>query len=468
MIQLRAYQQQAEHDIREAYRRGCRAPVLVMPTGSGKTHLFVDIARRASERGTKTLVLVHRQELLNQTSRAMDAFGVEHGLIARGISHSLGLVNVQVASVQTLARRLGLFSWKPDLIVVDEAHHAVGGNTWGKILHHFHESRILGCTATPERYDGKGLGVGSGGFFDSMVVGPSVAELVSAGYLSRPVVYAPSAPVDLSRVHTRAGDYAANELDALMDAPSITGDAVAHYRRLCPGEPSIAFCTSVAHAEHVAEQFRQAGYQAASIDGNMDDKDRRDRIRDLGEGRLNVLTSCEIISEGTDIPVVSAAIMLRPTKSLGLALQQMGRALRVHPGKTRAVILDHAALTLTHGLPDEDRAWSLSGKSKRESKEKESVTQVRQCEQCWAVHRPAPKCPSCGYVYPTKEREVEQRDGELREVSHEDVRRVRAREIAHSDSLHDLIELGKRFGYRNPYAWANHVLDGRRRKREAA
>lgn len=468
MVQLRDYQHKAEHDIREAYRRGYRAPVLVMPTRSGKTVLFVDIARRASERGTKVLVLVHRQELLAQTSRAMDAFGVEHGLIARGISHSLGLMNVQVASVQTLVRRIGRFSWRPDLIVVDEAHHAIAGNTWGTILHHFSGARILGCTATPERYDGHGLGVGSGGFFDCMVAGPSVADLISAGYLSRPVVYAPYAPVDLSRVHTRAGDYVSSELDAMMDAPSITGDAVDHYRRICPGEPAIVFCTSVANAERVAEQFKRAGYQAASIDGNMDDKDRRDRIRDLGERHLNVLTSCEIISEGTDIPVVSAAIMLRPTKSLPLALQMMGRPLTINPGKTRSVIMDHAALTLTHGFPDEDRAWSLDGKAKRESGQKDKTMPIRQCEQCYAVHRPAPKCPSCGYVYPTKEREVEQRDGELREVSHEDVRRVRAREIAHSDSLHDLIELGKRFGYRNPYAWANHVLDGRRRKREAA
>jgi DNA or RNA helicases of superfamily II len=171
MVQLRDYQHKAEHDIREAYRRGYRAPVLVMPTRSGKTVLFVDIARRASERGTKVLVLVHRQELLAQTSRAMDAFGVEHGLIARGISHSLGLMNVQVASVQTLVRRIGRFSWRPDLIVVDEAHHAIAGNTWGTILHHFSGARILGCTATPERYDGHGLGVGSGGFFDCMVAG---------------------------------------------------------------------------------------------------------------------------------------------------------------------------------------------------------------------------------------------------------------------------------------------------------
>jgi len=341
MITLRDYQARAESDLRNGYARRYRAQILVLPTGAGKTVTFCSIAHQAAAKGKRTLILVHRRELLKQASRTLDSFGIEHGLIASGLSffHQRA---VQVASVQTLVKRLGkLRGWVPDLIIVDECHHAVGGNTWGKVLEHFDCARALGVTATPQRMDGKGLGVEHGGFFDRMVVGPSVAELTARGYLSPAVVYAPKQQIDLSGVKTRKGDWSLGDLAAAVDRPMLTGDAVAHYQRLCAGEPAIAFCVSVAHAEHVAESFRAAGFQAASVDGALSASEQDRRIADLGRGGLHVLTSCELISEGTDIPVVSAAIMLRPTQSVALALQQMGRALRVYPGKERAVILDH-------------------------------------------------------------------------------------------------------------------------------
>jgi DNA repair protein RadD len=324
---------------------------------------------------------------------------------------------------------------------------------------------VLGVTATPIRLDGQGLGVAAGGFFDHLVIGPTVAELTARGYLSPAVVYAPKTRVDLSGVKTRGGDFATGELAAAMDKPTITGDAVAHYQRLCSGAPAIAFCASVAHAEHVAAMFGAAGYQAASVDGNMDSATRAARIADLGAGRLHVLTSCDIVSEGTDIPVVSAAILLRPTQSLGLCLQQMGRVLRPAPGKKYATILDHVGNVYRHGLPDDDREWSLEGRTKGAKAAADPDTlAVRQCDQCFHVHRPAPRCPKCGFLYPVQERAIEEVAGELEQVDPTEVRRAVKQAQAAAKSLEELEALGRKLGHKP--GWARFVWQARQAKAE--
>ncbi len=468
MITLYDFQESLLSRVSTEWRDGGVAPMLVLLTGGGKTTIFCEATRRAARRGKRTLILVHRRELLKQASRTLDGFGIEHSLIASGMSffHQRA---VQVASVQTLVKRLGkLRGWSPDLIIVDECHHAVGGNTWGRVLEHFDQARVLGVTATPQRMDGKGLGVDQGGFFDRMVVGPSVAELTARGYLSPAVVYAPKQQIDLSGVKTRMGDWAPGELAAAVDRPMLTGDAVAHYQRLCAGEPAIAFCASVAHAEHVAESFRAAGFQAASVDGSLPASERERRIADLGRGELHVLTSCDIISEGTDIPVVSAAIMLRPTQSVALALQQMGRALRVYPGKQRAVILDHAGNVFRHGLPDDARDWSLAGQPKKGKARQDDAAPVKQCGQCYTVHRPAPACPACGFVYPVNPREIEHVDGDLEEITAQAMKREHKREQGAAQSMEQLVALGRARGYKNPYAWASHIWNARQHRRAAA
>lgn len=463
-ITLRDYQaDQMVKPVRQAFQSGALAPLLVGPTGCGKTVVFSYIADAATQLGNNTLILVHRKELLNQTSRTLDDFRVPHGLIAPGMTFQRQ--PVQVASVQTLVRRMHLLRWKPDLIIVDEAHHATGKSTWGKVLEYY-DTAILGVTATPERLDGTGLGATNGGFFDVMIQGPTVRELIDQDYLSQPVVYAPST-VDLSGVHTRMGDFSKSEASEAVDKPCITGDAVKHYRRLCHNEPAVVFCASVAHAEHVAEEFRVNGYQAASIDGTLDDVSRKQRIEDLGNGRLNVLTSCEIISEGIDIPVISAAILLRPTQSIGLYLQQVGRALRPFPGKTHATILDHVGNCMRHGLPDDDREWSLEGKKRStKSKTDEASLPIRQCEKCYHVHKPAPRCPKCGEVYAIKAREIEQVEGELERVDPEQIRWQMKREQGRAKSLEDLQAIGKARGFKP--GWARYVFKARSNRRVAA
>ena len=225
----------------------------------------------------------------------------------------------------------------------------------------------------------------------------------------------------------------------------------------------MAFCCSVKHAQHVAEQFQSAGFRAATIDGTMDREARREVVRALGDGRLDVLTSCEIINEGFDLPVVSAAILLRPTKSLGLHLQQIGRELRPAPGKEKAVILDHVGNLSRHGFAEDIRDWTLEGRKKKKRKtDDEEEVQSRQCPECFRCHPPAPLCPECGFEYPRKEREIEQAEGELVQIDPKEIARQKRQEQGSAQTLDDLIALGRARGYRSPEVWAKHVWNSRK------
>lgn len=477
-VALRDYQEHAVAGLRKAFAEGKRAPLLALPTGGGKTVVFCYVASSAASKGRRVLILVHRAELLRQTSRALERLDVPHGLIAPGCSQTLDAV--QVASVQTLARRLGKMAWLPDLIVVDEAHHGVAG-TWAAVLAAFPKAHRLGVSATPCRLDGRGLG----DVFDHLVVGPSTATLMARGFLSRAIVYAPPVMADYSGIKTIAGDFSRRDVAERMDKPAITGDAVSHYRKLIPEKPAIAFCASVDHAQHVASLFAESGFIAKSLDGSMEDSERADTIAALGDGRIHVLTSCDIVSEGTDIPVVAGAILLRPTESESLFLQQVGRVLRpiYAPGmplntddqrlaaiaassKPHAVILDHVGNIARHGLPDEDREWTLDPTRKKIKKKDDDECPVRQCPQCYIAHKPLPACPGCGFVYPVKQRDMEQRDGELVEVTAETLARKKKRmEVGQARSLEDLLTIERERGYRS--GWARHIWSARTSARKA-
>lgn len=443
-IILRGYQDLAVEACRDAYRNRFKAPLLVLPTGGGKTIVFCYITEQASRMNKRVYILVHRQELLRQTSEKLDTFGVKHGIVAPG--HSMTGDIVQTASVQTLVRRLDRFP-EPYLIIIDEAHHATAG-TWSKILTRWPNARLLGVTATPIRMDGKGLGKDSKGFFDTLVEGPTTASLIQGGYLAEPVVYAPPTGIDLSHVKVRAGDYEKEELAKQVDKPKITGCAIEHYANICPGVPSICFCVSVAHAEHVAAEFKANGWVSESLDGTMSDLVRKAKISALASGKMHVLTSCDIISEGTDIPVVGAAILLRPTKSMGLYLQQVGRALRVYPGKDKAIILDHVGNCFRHGLPDDVRSWSLTGAdwAKKNSATSEPSLKIRQCAKCYGVYRVGVfACPHCGFV-PQAGREVEQVGGTLQQVDRSKMKKKFIPRPEHGGEFGRLLALSKMFG----------------------
>lgn len=452
-LTLRHYQQRAVHDLRLAFRDGARAPLLVMPTGSGKTCVMAEIMRALAARGRSAFVLVHRRELIAQTSHKLDLAGVEHGIIAAG--HTGANAPIQVASVQTLARRLAHISASPDLILIDEAHHATAGS-WASVIGHWPDALRLGVTATPVRLDGRGLSA----VFDRLVLGPSVADLVSTGFLTSWKIYAPPVQADLSRITRRAGDFAAGEAAERMDRPTVTGDAIDHYKRLAPGERAIAFCCTVQHAEHVAGSFRSAGIAAATLLGSSPDRDQI--VNRFATGELQVLVTVDVVSEGFDIPAASCAILLRPTASLGLYLQQVGRVLRPAPGKQSAVILDHVGNVHRHGFPDDLRDWSLDDRLRSGRGGGQAAPSVRTCPSCFAAFKPAPTCPMCGAACAPPPKQLREVDGELRELKRTakviefEERHAKRTEVGRARTLSQLLQVAKNRGYSPGWAYRIH------------
>ena len=472
-MQLRPYQVRAVTQARRSMADGNRNLLLVSPTGSGKTVMLSWITQSAVQRGGRVVILAHRGELLRQLSGGMQAFGVRHGVIAPApLGRPDPLAPVQVASVQTLARRLDKRLPPCDLLIIDEAHHAVMGNTWGRVLAALQPSTVLGLTATPCRTDGKGLGEEAGGPFQTLIEVTSVAELIRDGFLARPVVYAPPSSADLSGLRKRGGDFAKDDLVKAMDKPTITGDAVGHYARICPGVPAVAFGVSLEHCEHIAAEFRGRGYRAATIDGSMDDGTRRRLLEDLGKG-LQVLVSCDLIGEGVDVPAIGAAILLRPTASVSLYLQQVGRALRPHPGKPHAVILDHVGNVLRHGMPDEARDWTLDGVQKRGRKKEDGPeVSVIQCKACYAVSPGgSDTCEGCGAPFERKPRgsNLEQVAGELVQITAEmraEMAKSRNREVAMARTEEELWKIARERGYKP--GWVYHTMKVRQQKAHRA
>jgi DNA repair protein RadD len=449
---LRAYQIAAVNALRSAIQQGARAPLLCLPTGGGKTMILATIAAQAATKGRQVLILVHRRELIHQTASKLQWAGLDHGIIAAG--HPATNHAVQVASVQTLVRRLSRMAWQPSLVIIDEAHHAAAGS-WARILDHWPDAYRLGVTATPCRLDGRGLGAA----FDQLVLGPSVADLVFTGYLSAARIYAPPVMADLSGIRKRAGDYANDQAAAAMDRPTVTGDAIAHYQRLAGAQQAIAFCCNVAHAVSVCDAFKTAGISAALLLGNTANRDQV--VADFAADITRVLVTVDVVSEGFDVPAASCAILLRPTQSLGLYLQQVGRVLRPAPGKDAALILDHVGNVTRHGFPDDPREWSLAdGVVRRPGT---AAPSVRTCPQCYAAFKPQPQCPVCGaQCAPIKSRKIQQLAGELQELRRGEIRHQR-REQGKARTLPELIALGQARGMKNPVGWAKHVYFARQR-----
>lgn len=406
---LRPYQQQGVDDARNLIELGFSRILRQLPTGGGKTVEIGFIANNAVDLGHRVLIVAHRFRLVMQ---ALGHVGHQHdvGIIKAGVTPNVH-APIQIAMVQSLAKRAPRY--QPfDVIIIDECHHATAGQY--KQLYELYPNAIfIGYTATPCRTDDSGLG----NVFQEMILGPQIGELIAAGYLKQPEVYQPSI-IDTSGVRASA-DYNRKELEAAADKSIITGDAIKHYSRYCAGEPALAGCVSVLHAQHVAEQFRAEGYRAVAIHGETPQDEQDAALNGLETGEVHVVTYCDLIGEGVDVPCVAVAIDLAPTKSLTRAMQRWGRALRKHPRFTAATILDHAGNTLLHGLPDDNREWTLDkGEvSRRKNKQRDSL-QIYTCSECYHVHLKSPACPRCGHVYVVG-RELEHVDADLVRVERE-------------------------------------------------
>jgi DNA repair protein RadD len=345
------------------------------------------------------LFLAHRRELIHQARNKLADFGVRAGLILAGHSPDK-MLGVQVASIQTLwSRCIRQDNDLPhaDIVFVDEAHHA-RARTYRQIIDAYPDARIIGMTATPCRRDGRGLG----NVFDAMVECPQVAELIRLGYLVRTKIFAPVKP-NLRGVKVRQGDYAESQLAERMDRPELVGDIVTHWHRHTDGRKTVVFATSVAHSIHLRDEFVKSGVRAEHIDGSTPKDDRDEILARLECGDLELVSNCQVLTEGWDMPDVACCILARPTKSMGLFRQMVGRVIRPAEGKDHALVLDHAGAVFQHGFIEDPVVWTLDEDRKAETPAQEARTlspsdRLLECSQCQAIRTAGKPCGHCGFM----------------------------------------------------------------------
>lgn len=467
-ISLYPYQLQMVIEVSMHYQAGVQGIMLRCPTGGGKTRTGSYIVNRYVPTQRHVIWLVDQEELLDQAAMTFASFGIHHHLICAAKTEraikahqfmELGRSFVKqgsfavIASVQTLVRRIrdGLMSWLDVFqIIADEADLSLA-STWREVIGYWPKARLLGLTATPIRMDRQSFLRSEGGLYDVMVCGPSEAELIDMGFLSRYVAYNPDTHLvegvaDLSKL--KGGDYDPAELEKELDAPRVYGDVVEHYRNYSHGKPAIAFCPTVASAEKFAQAFRDAGYRAQALDGMTEDGIRRKAVKQLGAGEIDVLTGVGLLVKGVDIPYATTAIWLRRTKSLRIFMQGTGRVLRTHKDKEHAILLDCVGvIDELRWLPRFEREWSLSPPERKSRKasaanDNEADVMVRRCPKCAAMHEPLPQCPVCGHIYPVREaREMQQVDAGLKLIDQAEEERLRRQRRAMQGSAQTVDEL---------------------------
>jgi DNA repair protein RadD len=419
--QLRDYQHEAITRIQSSILNGQHRILLVVPTGGGKTVIAAELILAYVQDGKSILIIVHREELLGQMAEKLDSLGIDYGIIKAG--HPTRAESpVQIASIQTLHARAVRSSRMEmpaaDLVLFDEAHHCTA-NTWLDVVEHYTKAGavIFGMTATPCRGDGRGLG----NVFDVLIEGPTVARLTADSWLVPATVYAPYKP-DLKDVRLVAGDYNEGQLADVMNQRKLVGDVVLHYFKInTDRRPTVVFAVNVAHAVSICGAFRDSGVLAELVTGATPLDERRTILAKLERGEIDVVVNCAVLTEGWDSPAVSCLILARPTKSLGLFRQMVGRVLRPHPRKADALVIDHAGAVFEHGRVEDDIEWTLHQDQRARNKshalrQPQTARELLTCPECTAIRTAGEPCPSCGWRPKPKGKEVEVIDGDLQKL----------------------------------------------------
>lgn len=455
MIELRDYQTKIVDEVRAHIKGGARSILVQLPTGGGKTAIMATMIGSATRKNYRAWFNVHRRELIYQCIKTFQKVGIPHGIIAADSFMDRRKL-AQICSVQTVTRRLGLIA-PPHMIAWDECHHLAASN-WAKIYKQYPDCIHIGLSATPKRLDGSGLRP----FFEVMVQGPSTRWLIDHKHLSEFEMFTVGS-LDMGGAAHQAGDFKRSVVIERLERSTVMGDAVSHYLQHAMGRRALVFEASIERSQRAAEAFRQAGIPAVHVDGDTDETIRDRAMRDLEAGVLKVLCNVELFGEGVDVPTVEAVHLCRPTDSLTLYLQQIGRGLRPAPGKDRCLIFDHAGNYGRHGPPDQQREWSLE--YDKDKKKRKTLAENRRCLECYSENSPGAKvCDFCGHKFPVNSREINQIDGELQRVEVEAMRHHAQVEQAMAKDLEGLIAVGKMRGYRNPEGWARHILEARDKK----
>lgn len=422
---LRPYQTNLINKVRTEYSRGIKHVLVVSPCGSGKSVIIGQILKDLRDKGNQALFLVHRKELIDQ----MGKYTVDND-------------HVDLITVQSMVRRLNKFDPSHyQLIVTDESHHSMA-KSYTRIYDHFDQAYRLGFTATPERQDKRGLGQ----VYESIAEGPSVKWLIKNHHLAPYKYYAPTL-MDISKLKKQHGEYSNKSIDEQMTG-RIFGDVIKNYKKLALGKKTIVYCNTIKNSDRTAEEFKSHGFKAESIHSKTNPTVRDQMVQDFKDGKIDILVNVDLFGEGFDVPDCECVILLRPTTSLCLYIQQSMRCMRYKPGK-QAIIIDHVGNALKHGLPDMDRKWTLDD-TKRDT---ETPVSVKQCPKCFAAYDGyKKKCPYCGYEIPVVEEERELEvvpEVELKELTEEDLH-----------SMKDLYAYAKQKGYKPGWAYYQGQMRG--------
>lgn len=431
---LRDYQQDMYDRIREELCRH-QGVCAVLPCRSGKSYIMREIVENACKKGSRVLVLAHRRLLLSQ--------------------HAEIIENARLESVFTEANHLGEHG-RVDLIIIDEAHISAAAS-YQKVCEYYGCKRIL-FTATAKRLDGKPLNL-----CDVIINGVSGDELIGRGLIAPYDVYAPKLNIDLSKVAMSGSDFNNEQLGETMCDRKIYGDILRYYHELAEGKQALAYCVNIRHSESVCELFNENGIPAKHIDANTPEAERERIMGEFKRGEFRILCNCNLISEGITLPECDCCLLLRPTQSETLYIQQACRCLTPRDGK-RAVIIDFVGNCYTHGMPTEKRVYTLQP-SKIRNPSREPEVLMRECKKCFRVYAGTdPICPYCGHDNGKTRKQIEQDEkAELERVT--EINRKRARmEVGMAHTLEELVDIGRKRGYRNPTYWAKAIIMARKNK----
>ena len=419
MSELRPYQVEVIDRVEQAVAVATRHILLVAPTGSGKTIILSEIIKRGVAASKRSVFVAHRDELLTQARDKLKGFGVNAGIIKAGRDKDVRpQALVQICGIQTLharAVRAKTMELPPaDILIIDEAHHC-RAMTYQTLVRAYPDAILIGATATPCRGDGRGLG----NVFDAMLECPQIGELIALGYLVKLKIFAPPPP-DLRGVEVAStGDYVVNQLSDRMDTDELVGDVVEHWLKHSQRRRTVIFAVDVAHSVHIVNELLKSEVKAEHLDANTP-QDERDAILDrLRSGETEVVSNCMILTEGFDLPDIGCIVLARPTRSLGLFRQMIGRGLRPAEGKSDIVILDHSGGVYRHGRPDDAIEWTLDSDRKATNVTHEAriaksgADPFCECTACGHLRMRGLACDNCGWEPKPYGRDIEVIDGDL-------------------------------------------------------